>query len=262
MELYLKNKRALVTAGSYGLGYSCAKALSKEGSVVSICSRNQDNVNKAVNSISLETGNSVFGFKADLTNEDDLSELISKANLAMGAIDILVVCTGHPPTQPFSKATDIDWLTGIDLILQPVIKLTRAVAPEMQKQKFGRLIYIGSVFGLEPEVSSVIQSTLRTGLNSFSKCVATEYALDGITANVICPGYFDTPLCKNLAKQYAEQLDKSADEVWEDWKNVSPVKEYGDPDDLGAMVAFLASSKAKFLTGTSLAMDGGFLKSY
>lgn len=262
MDLNLKNKRALITAGSYGLGYACAKSLSEEGAQVTICSRNAENVSTAVESIKSQTTNKVFGFPADLTKENELEEIVARANEAMGAIDILVVCTGHPPTYPFSKASDADWALGLDLILHPVIKLTRAVLPHMINQKFGRLIYIGSVFGLQPEVSSVIQSTLRTGLNSFSKCVATENAEYGVTANVICPGYFDTPLCRNLSQQYAEQQNKTADQVWQAWKEVSPIKEYGDPDDLGALVAFLASSHAKFLTGTSLCIDGGFLKGY
>lgn len=262
MELNLKNKRALVTAGTYGLGYACAKSLSQEGAQVTICSRSDENVSSAVESIKSETDNKVFGLAADLTNENDLNEVISYSNDTMGGIDILVVCTGHPPTYAFSKATDEDWSLGLDLILHPAIKLTRAVLPHMREQKYGRLIYIGSVFGIEPEVSSVIQSTLRTGLNAFSKCVATENAQEGITSNVICPGYFDTPLCRNLSKQYAEQLDKTADEVWQYWKEVSPMREFGDPEDLGALVTFLASSRARFLTGTAIVIDGGFLKTY
>ncbi len=210
MDLDLKGKKALVTGGSYGLGYACAKSLSREGADVVICSRSESNVASALESIVKETGNKVSGFSADLSKKIELEEVISRAKSYIGKIDILVVCTGHPPTFPFSKATDEDWMLGIDLVLQPAIKLTRAVIPDMLEQDFGRLLYIGSVFGVEPEVSSVVQSTLRTGLNSFSKCIATEYASKGITANVICPGYFDTPLCRNLSKQYAESLGKTS----------------------------------------------------
>ena len=262
MELDLTNKRALVTAGSYGLGYSCAKSLSQEGARVVICSRSSDNVKAAVESIQRETGNEVSGFSADLSNVAELDDIVARSKEFLGEIDVLVVCTGHPPTYPFSKATDEDWNLGINLVLQPVIKLTRGVLPGMKERGFGRLIYIGSVFGLEPEVSSVIQSTLRTGLNGFSKCVATESAASGVTSNVVCPGYFDTPLCRNLAEKYAKELGKTSDEILNLWKDIAPIGEFGDPDDLGALVAFLASSKAKFVTGTSISIDGGFLRQY
>jgi 3-oxoacyl-[acyl-carrier protein] reductase len=272
MELDLRGKRVLVTAGSYGLGYACAKNLVLEGASVAICSRSADNVAAALNSISTEIENQesrprdqqgrIFGFSCDLSIADELDKVVVKAKTYVGDIDILVVCTGHPPTHPFSVASDKDWADGMNLILQPVITLSRSVLPHMEQQKFGRLIYIGSVFGLEPEKSSVIQSTLRTGLNALSKCIATEYAEVGVTANVVCPGYFDTPLCRNLSQQYAESLGKTSEEILEQWRKVAPQREFGDPDDLGALVAFLSSSKAKFITGTSISIDGGFLKGY
>ncbi len=269
MKLDLSGKRVLVTAGSYGLGYACARSIALEGAHVVICSRSDEHVATAVTSIAEDiadsaesAGGTIFGFAADLSRADDLQSVVPQARSFVGDIDILIVCTGHPPTHPFSVATDEDWIQGINLILNPVIALSREVLPYMQQQKFGRLIYIGSVFGLEPEKTSVIQSTLRTGLNAFSKCIASEYATSGVTANVICPGYFDTPLCRNLSKQYAESLKTTSEEILNQWKNISPQKEFGDPDDLGALVTFLASSKAKFITGTSIAIDGGFLKGY
>jgi 3-oxoacyl-[acyl-carrier protein] reductase len=272
MELELSGKSALVTAGSYGLGYACARNLALEGAKVVICSRSADNVAKAVASIAQDIELSktrssgklgeINGFSSDLRLEEDLKEIVPRAKSFLGDIEILVICTGHPPTHPFSMASDRDWTDGLNLVLQPAITLSRAVIPQMAANKFGRLIYIGSVFGLEPEQSSVIQSTLRTGLNSFSKCIATEYASSGVTANVICPGYFDTPLCRSLSKQYAESQGKTSEEVLEQWRNIAPIKEFGDPDDLGALVTFLSSAKAKFITGTSISIDGGFLKGY
>ena len=262
MDLDLINKRVLVTAGSYGLGYACAKSLSREGARVVICSRDYDNVSSAIKSIRDETGNEVQGFVCDLSEMSELDSAVERARELLGEVDILVVCTGHPPTYPFSAASDEDWKSGMDLLLQPAIKLTRGVLPQMKSQGFGRLIYIGSVFGLEPEVSSVIQSTLRTGLNAFSKCVATENAKYGVTANVVCPGYFDTPLCRDLAGKYASEQGKSSETILDIWKSIAPIGEFGDPDDLGSLVAYLSSARAKFITGTSIAIDGGFLRHY
>lgn len=262
MELNLSGKKALITGASYGLGYACARTLSMEGADVVLCSRNSEHVLAAVNSIKLDSNNSIFGIVADLTQKIEINRLLFEAKKHLGKIDILVVCTGHPPTYPFSKATDDHWSQGLDLVLQPAIRLTRGVVEDMKEFEYGRIIYIGSVFGLEPEVSSVIQSTFRTGLNAFSKCVATEYASQGITANVICPGYFNTPLCTELAKKYSQETGKPVEEILKSWGDIAPIQKFGDPEDLGSLVAFLSSPKAKFITGTSIAIDGGFLRQY
>jgi 3-oxoacyl-[acyl-carrier protein] reductase len=132
----------------------------------------------------------------------------------------------------------------------------------MRHRKYGRLIFIGSIFGLEPEESSVVQSTLRTGLNAFSKCIATEAAADGVTSNVICPGYFDTPLVTSLAEKYAQESGVPVAQILNDWKNFAPSKKFGRPDDLGAFVSLLASPRGEFFNGTSIVIDGGAIKQY
>jgi 3-oxoacyl-[acyl-carrier protein] reductase len=263
MEMNLKGKTALVTGASYGLGFACAKALAQEGVRVAICSRNQSHLDSAAQEILDETGQVVFTYKADLTSEHDVFQLVKGANADMGTIDILVLSTGHPPAYSFSDATDKQWDIGNDLILKPAIKLTRALLPDMRKNKYGRLIYVGSIFGLEPESSSIIQSTYRTGINAFSKCIAEEAAIDGVTANVLCPGYFETPLLADLAGTLAnESKEDSVESLLEDWKAISPAKKFGKPDDFGAFVSFLASPRGEFINGTSIALDGGSLKQY
>jgi 3-oxoacyl-[acyl-carrier protein] reductase len=258
MDLQLQGKRALVTGASYGLGYACAKALAEEGVSIAICSRDEEKVKGAASQISEQT----VGISADLTKEDDLKRVFTDAEKFLGGIDILVVSTGHPPTYPFSQATDEQWKLGEELVLRPPIVLSRLVLPAMKQQKYGRIIFIGSIFGLEAESSSVVQSTLRTGLNAMAKCIATEVAEEGVTVNVICPGYFETPLVENLALQYANAQKTTRAKVLEDWKKYSPVKRFGKPEDLGALVAFLSSSKAEFITGTTVTIDGGAVRKY
>lgn len=262
MDLKLHGKKALVTGASYGLGYACAQALAEEGASVAICSRDEEKVKNAALQISEQTGAKTIGINANLTNEADLQRVFDEANKFLGGIDILVVSTGHPPTYPFSQATDEQWKLGEELVLRPPIVLSRLVLPTMKQQKFGRIIFIGSIFGLEAESSSVVQSTLRTGLNAMAKCIATEVAEEGITVNVICPGYFETPLVENLALQYAHAQKTTRAKVLEDWKKYSPVKRFGKPEDLGALVAFLSSSKAEFITGTTVTIDGGAVRKY
>lgn len=262
MDLGLAGKNALVTGASYGIGYACAEALAGEGVNVAICSRDEDKILSAAAKIAADKGVTSVGIAADLTDENDLKRLVESATEQMGPIDILVVSTGHPPTFPFSVASDDHWKQGMDLVLRPAIVLSRLVLDEMRKRKFGRIIFIGSIFGLEPEVSSVVQSTLRTGLNAMSKCIATEVAADGVTVNVICPGYFDTPLVRELAQQYANSQAVSVEKVLSDWTEYAPVKRFGKPSDLGALVAFLASERAEFITGTSVTIDGGAVRRY
>lgn len=262
MDLELVGKNALVTGASYGIGYACAKALAAEGVNVSICSRNTEKIRSAAESITSKSGGKVTSIAADLTNDNDLVRIVKEAQESLGNIDILVISTGHPPTHSFSNATDEHWQQGTDLVLRPAILLTRLVLSEMRARKFGRVIFIGSIFGLEPEVSSVVQSTLRTGLNAMAKCIATEVAADGITVNVICPGYFDTPLVRELAQQYASSQNVTVEKVLDDWANYAPVKRFGKPDDLGALVAFLASARAEFITGTTITIDGGAVRQY
>lgn len=261
MDLELRGKTALVTGASYGLGYACAESLLQEGAKVAIASRDKAHLEKATDSFS-SYRDKVFDFPCDLADRSAIQSLVPRVLEALGGVDILVLSTGHPPTYPFSQASDELWEQGLDLLLWPVITLTRAVLPQMRARGYGRLIYIGSIFGLEPEQSSVIQSTLRTGLNSFAKCVATENAEHGITANVVCPGYFTTPLVVSLAGQYAASSGRTREEVLSEWKDVSPMKKYGKPQDLGAFVSFLASPRAEFISGTTLAMDGGTVKQW
>jgi 3-oxoacyl-[acyl-carrier protein] reductase len=261
MDLHLKGKRALITGASYGLGYACADVLAGEGVNVAICARDEEKITAAAKEIADRHQVKTAGISADLTKQEDLERLVKEARKQLGGVDILVVSTGHPPTYPFTSATDQHWDLGNQLVLRPPIVLTRLVLEEMQYRKYGRIIFIGSIFGLEAEKSSVVQSTLRTGLNALAKCIASEVAQDGITVNVICPGYFETPLVHDLAKQYAD-THNSVEEVLNEWRAYSPVKCFGKPEDLGALVAFLASPRGEFMTGTTVTMDGGAVRKY
>ncbi len=262
MELGLKGKKALITGASYGLGHACAVSLAEEGVDIAISSRYIDKIDLVSAEIAAKTGVKVVGIAADLTKMEDLEKTTREAQERLGDIDILIVSTGHPPTYPFSEATDEQWQYGHDLVLRPPIVLTRMLLDGMRKRNYGRVIYIGSTFGIEAEASSVVQSTLRTGLNALAKCIATEAAADGVTVNVVCPGLFDTPLVYELAKQYATTHGVSAQEVVNAWKYSAPVKKFGKAEDLGALIAFLASPKGEFITGTAITIDGGALKQY
>lgn len=256
MDLAIKGKTALVTASTYGLGFAIAGALVHEGCRVAINSRSRDSVITVAEAL----GTGVIGIAGDLSDAIDRDRILTTAREQLGDIDILVVNTAHPPTRPFSTANDEEWEIGYQLLLRAPIELSRALIPAMRARGYGRLIYIGSIFGLEAEVSSVIQSTFRAGLNNFVKCVAVEEAENGITANVLCPGYFDTPLVRNLAQQYAYESKRSVDSILEEWKAFSPIKKFGRPEDLGAFVAFLCSRYGDFISGSAIHLDGAAIK--
>lgn len=258
MDLDLKGKVALITGASEGLGYGCARMLAAEGARTIISSRNQDKLSAASQAITRDFGVECQPIAADIRKPEDRIRLSKE----LKHVDILIISTGHPPTYPFSKATDDQWAEGNNLIIEPARHLPKLFIESMKANTFGRIIFIGSIFGLEPERSSVIQSTYRTGLNALSKCISLEYAEYGITSNVICPGYYKTPLVDNLALQYAKQENKTHGAILDDWKKYSPVKAFGNPDDLGAFVAFLCSPKAAFITGHSHVLDGGALHRY
>ena len=205
-------------------------------------------------------GASAVGIAGDLSSSSDRDRILATAQEQLGSIDILVVSTAHPPTRTFSGATDEEWELGYQLLVRTPIELSRGLIPAMRAKGYGRLIYIGSIFGLEAEVSSVIQSTFRSGLNNFVKCISVEEAENGITANVICPGYFDTPLVRNLAEQYAYDNKQSVESVLEDWKTFSPMKKFGKPEDLGAFIAFLCSKHGDFFSGSAIHVDGAAIK--
>jgi NAD(P)-dependent dehydrogenase (short-subunit alcohol dehydrogenase family) len=264
MDLQLGGKRALITGASAGLGYACAQSLAQEGVSVAINSRSKEKLDEAVTRISAVAAPKVKvkGIAGDLSDEEELPRIVNAARAALGEIDILVVSTGHPPTYPFSAATDAQWQSGHDLVLRPSIVLSRLLLTGMRARRYGRIIFIGSIFGLEPDKSSVVQSTFRTGVNALAKCIANEVAPDGVTVNVICPGYFDTPLVRDLAKQFADQQEVSVEEVLGVWRTYSPVKRFGEPEDLGALVSFLSSPRGKFITGTCITIDGGAVRQF
>jgi 3-oxoacyl-[acyl-carrier protein] reductase len=260
MNLELQGKRALVTGASSWLGRAVAQSLSEEGCRLFITGRTPEKVDDTVRQLSQRGG--VEGCAGDLRSATDIENILRGAAEFLETVDIVVLSTGHPPTFPLTDASLERWNTGFQLLLQPAIEITKALAPKMAAQGYGRFLYIGSIFGLQPEASSIIQSTFRTGLNAFMKCVATEYAAHGVTANVICPGYIETPLLRELATQYAQRNGQSMEEVLDAWKNYAPSRKFGKAADLGALVSFLASPRGEFISGTAITIDGGAISQY
>lgn len=262
MDLELEGKVVLVTAASQGLGFGCASVLASEGAKVAICGRDAERVQAAAGEICRQSKDKVVGFKADVTSRDDLTRLVRDTQAALGPIDILVCNTGNPPGGHLLDTGDEDWDIGLALVLRPAITLMQLVVPGMRERGFGRVVFISSAYGLEPNPGSVISSTLRAALHALAKCAARDVGGDGVCVNVVCPGYFNTPLLEEYARKEALPGSASAAEVLESWGRGAPAGRLGEPADLGALVAFLASPRSGYIQGTVLAIDGGMLRTW
>jgi 3-oxoacyl-[acyl-carrier protein] reductase len=264
MDLGLENKVALVLAASKGLGLACAKGLYREGTNVVICSRSQENLIAAKKEIEKENNpnksNRVFTIVADLKYEDQLTLLISKTMEVFGKIDILVHNAGGPPSAPIKKISPQDWKNSIDLNLLSFIKTVEKIIPIMQTHKSGRIIAITSVSVKQPLNNLVLSNTTRLGVVGFAKTLANEYAKDNILVNVVCPGPNLTDRMKELINSTVQATGKSEKEIMKNWTDQIPLGRLGKPEELANLVVFLASEKASYITGTTIQVDGGFVK--
>lgn len=243
MDLGLRGKRAAVAAGSAGLGLACAKALAAEGVQVSLCGRDPTKAEAAAADIG------AVALMADLSDVDQATGFIEQASKQLGGtIDIVVANAGGPPAGTFAS-TDLDgYRQAVELNLLSSIALCRAAVPAMQAQRWGRVVAITSIGVRQPPPYLMASATARAGLTAFLKVLATEVAPDGVTVNSAQPGMHDTDRVRQLHGGGTPPAEAAAG---------IPVGHLGDAEDFGAVVAFLCSQQARFVTGTSVLIDGG-----
>ncbi|MCG2867481.1 MAG: SDR family oxidoreductase [Vulcanisaeta sp.] len=260
MDLGLRNKVALVTASSRGIGFGIAKVLAQEGAKVVISARREDELAKAKEIITKESGAEVLAIKADLTVKGDVEALVNEVMRSFGTIDILVYNTGPPKPGTFSQLTDEDWEYATRLLLLSAVWLTKRVVGHMVSKGWGRLIYVTSLTLRQPIPNLVLSNTVRLSLAGLVKSLAIEYGQYGITANGVMQGYIETERIKQLAQEEAKNRGVSIDEVIKNWSAEVPVRRYGKPEEIGYLVAFLASDKAAYINGSMILIDGGYVK--
>lgn len=249
MDLGIEGRVALVIGASKGIGRAIAGALAAEGARVAIASRSRENLAEAAAQI----GGDVAMFEADTGDLERLADLPGEVEAALGPIEILVTNTGGPPVGTAIAAGVEHWREAYDsLILAPRV-LIEAVLPGMQERHWGRIINVGSNSTREPIAGLALSNSHRPGLVGFLKTLSREVAADGITVNDIATGRFATD---RLAANWGgrkEMEEGAAKEV--------PAGRLGDPAEYGDLVAFLASERAGYITGTSIPIDGGLLRS-
>ncbi len=260
MDLSIKGKVAVVAAASQGLGKAAAFSLAKEGVNLAICSRNEKQLKATTEEIIKATGVKVLSTVADVSNENEIEKFIQFTLKEFGTIDILVNNAGGPPTGKITGLPDTEWEKGYNLTLMSMIRLTRKVLPIMEKQKWGRVITIVSITAKEPIDDLLISSTIRPGILGLSKVLSNQYAKFNITINTICPGFILTQRQEDLSRARSAEKNMSKEEyLVESAKNI-PLGRLGKPEEIGDVIAFLASQRASFITGANILVDGGQAK--
>ena len=262
MDLGLRNKVALVTASSRGIGFGVAKVLAIEGCRIVVSSRRLDSISKARDVLVNETGNrDVYAVRADLTVKEDVDQLVDRATSKFGTVDVLAYNTGPPRPGTFAELGDLDWEQGVKLLLLSAVWLTKRLVPIMTEKKWGRLIYIASSTLKQPVPNLVLSNTVRLSLAGLSKSLAIEYGSKGITSNVIMQGHILTDRQRQVAQDMSLRTGKTVEEAMKQLLLDVPELRYGQPEEIGYLAAFLASDKASYINGTMLAIDGGLIRS-
>jgi len=257
MDLGINGKIALVTAASKGLGRGSAEALSAEGCRVAICARSREDVEQAAKDIAARSGHEVIPFVADMAKAGDIDALLAAVRGRLGDPDIVVCNAGGPPPGTFASTAIEQFLPAVELSMMSSIRLTYATLPVMVKHGWGRIVYITSVSVKQPIPYILLSNTARAGLSGFMKTVAREIASSGVTINAVLPGVHDTDRVRQTARNRAASEAMTFEQAMDAQRATNPMRALGTSEDFGAVVAFLCSQQAKFITGDNVLVDGG-----
>jgi 3-oxoacyl-[acyl-carrier protein] reductase len=262
MDLGLKDKVAMITGGSRGIGKSCALALSEEGCNIAICSRGKESLDKAAEELKRK-GVEVLAVQADVSKAEGIEAFVSRAAEKFNRIDILVNNAGTGRLSDLMELPEEEFRQNMELMLFGLIRCSKKAVVYMREQKWGRIINISSIFGKQPG-GLVDYDVIKAAVIMFTKDLANYLAKDNILVNAVCPGPIRTSLWEGpgkLGDQLGEMLNMSGPEAikWFAEQNI-PLGHHGDPEDIANLVVFLASDRAKFITGQAINVDGGMVK--
>lgn len=258
MDLALGGKTALVGGATKGLGYAIARELLREGCTVGICSRSQQNVDTAVQELSVY--GQVWGQAADLSRTEQAVQFVQAGIERQGRVDIVVTNAGGPPAGPFMGFDEEDWLEAFRLNTLSAVTLIRTALPGMIERGWGRIITITSISVKQPPDGLVLSNGARLAVAGVVKTLSREVARHGVTVNNVCPGYTQTERIDTLAECIARDKGICPDDVKRGWAAEIPAGRIGRAEELAAVVAFLASERASYVTGISLQVDGGYVR--
>lgn len=261
MDLHLRGKVALVCGASRGLGRAVALALAREGARVAICARRPEPLETAAAEIRARSAGTVEPIVADVASAEDVRRLVATTVERFGGLDVLVTNAGGPRAGRFEELADADWLAAVDLLLMSVVRLCREALPHLRRRGGGRIIHITSVAVKQPIERLILSNAVRAAVVGLSKTLAHELAREGITVNCVAPGYTRTDRVVELAQAAAAAEGVDSEVILQRIVHQIPAGRLGEPDELGALVAYLASDQAAYLTGAVIQIDGGFVRS-
>lgn len=260
MDLGLKGRVAFVAAASRGLGRAIAEALAAEGARVAVCARGEG-IHAVAADLANAHGGEAFGIVADVAVPADVERAVRAAVERFGPIDILVTNAGGPPPGPFESHTPEAWRRAVELNLDSVVNLTRAVLPGMKERRWGRILNVTSIAVKQPVDSLILSNSVRAAVTGFARTLANEVAPFGITVNNLMPGYTRTERLEQLAAANAKAKGITPEAAFAAWEQQIPMGRVGEPKEFAALAAFLASERASYITAQSVAVDGGWIRS-
>lgn len=258
MDLQLRNKVALVTAASTGLGKATALQLAHEGAKVMICGRTLTSLQQAVYDIVEATGNkSVAYCQTDISDEQQIAQLVAQTVDGLGGIDILITNTGGLPSGKFTTLTMADWEKGINLIVLSAVRLIQTALPHLRRSHAGSILTVTSVAAKQPIPGLLLSNVLRPAVLGLTKCLSQELGLDGIRVNSILPGWTATDHLQEILHAKAERNYTSYEAEIGNITQTIPLGRLAKPEEFAKVATFLVSPAASYINGVMLQVDGG-----
>lgn len=261
MQLGIEGRVAVVGGSSRGLGRAIAAELAAEGADLVMCARGGDVLREAAESIRSTTSAMVVTVATDTSTPEGVRAVIDAAHGEFGRIDILVTNTGGPPAGRFEAHDPAAWRQAYANLLESVTGLVRGALPGMRERGWGRIINVTSIAVKQPVDNLILSNSLRAAVTGFARTLANEVAAAGITVNNVMPGYTRTRRVEHLAAQVAAEKGIADGEMMDAWNDEIPAGRIAEPRELAALVAFLASDRASYITAQSIAVDGGWIRS-
>lgn len=259
MNLGIDGRVALVAASSRGLGRAAARELAEGGASLVLCARGADTLEAAAAELR-ETGAHVEAVVADVAREDGVRSVVDAAHHRFGRVDVLVTNAGGPPAGPFEDHDLQAWRDAVRLNLESAVGLVQGVLPGMKERGWGRIINITSVAVKQPVDGLMLSNSVRAAVTGFARTLANEVASHGVTVNNVLPGFTRTERLEELVAKAAKREGIDRAQALARWEEAIPAGRLGEPQELGALVAFLASERAAYITGTSIPVDGGWVR--
>lgn len=259
MDLNLSDRTVLVTGSSKGIGKGIAQMFAEEGAAVAICARGSEALKEAENELK-SNGGRVVAVQADMAKEGDVVRVYEKTMSEFGKIDVLVNNAGVGYINRNFDLSEEEWKSSLDINLMSMIRMTRAVVPQMKERKWGRIINISSINGHTMWAGMVDYQVAKSAMIAYSKTMALELAPDNILVNTICPGPVVTPLWDRLADEMVGVMGASREEVYNNFGSQVPLGRHGEVKEIAGLAAFLASDYASYMTGAAIDIDGGITK--